>query len=63
MKINVTWLAKFTSAFEQQIEGEAGAAVGRQLWVDSDDAWRAARAGSELAYEDAMAEAEAWNNT
>ncbi|MEM8519512.1 hypothetical protein RCH05_004088 [Janthinobacterium sp. CAN_S7] len=32
--------------------------------ADSDDAWRAARAvGLELAYEDAMVEAEAWNNT
>jgi len=62
--INATWLAEFTSAFEQQIEAEDGAAVGRQLWVDSDDAWRAARAvGLDMAYGDAMAEADAWNNT
>ena len=64
MTINATWLAEFTSAFEQQIEGEDGAAVGRQLWADSDDAWRAARAvGSALAYEDALEEAEAWNSS
>lgn len=64
MTINATWLAEFTSAFEQQIDGEDGTAVGRQLWTDSDDAWRAARAvGSELAYDDAMAEAGAWNDT
>jgi len=64
MTVNATWLAEFTSAFEQQIEGEDGGAVGRQLWADSDDAWRAARAvGLELAYEDAIVEAEAWNNT
>ena len=64
MAINATWLAEFTSAFEQQIEGEDGAAVGRQLWADSDEAWRAARAvGSALAYEDALEEAEAWNST
>lgn len=64
MPINPTWLAEFTAAFEQQIEGEDGAAVGRQLWRDQDDAWRAARAaGAELAYDDATTEAEAWNNT
>lgn len=64
MKINKQWLAEFTGAFEQQVEGEDGEAVGRQLWADSDDAWRAARAhGVALAYDDAMAEAEAWANS
>lgn len=61
---NEQWLAEFTSCFEQQIEGEDGEAVGRQLWADSDGAWRAARVISPaLAYEDAFAEAEAWNDT
>src|SRR5450830_1029986 len=61
--INFSWLAEFSSAFEQLIEGEDGDAVGRQLWKDSDSAWRAARAnGADLAYEDATTEAEAWNN-
>lgn len=64
MKINAQWLAEFTGSFELQVEGEDGEAVGRQLWADSDDAWRAARAaGAELAYDDAVAEAEAWNET
>lgn len=64
MKINEQWLAEFTGTFEQQIEGEDGEAVGRQLWADSDDAWRAVRTDdAALAHGDAMAEAEAWTNT
>lgn len=63
MTINSAWLAEFSTAFEQQIEGEDGTAVGRRLRQDRDDAWRAAPAvGAGLAYEDALAEAEAWNN-
>lgn len=63
MKINEHWLAEFTGTFEQQIEGEDGEAVGRQLWADSDTAWRAARADDAAqAHDDAMAEAEAWTN-
>lgn len=62
MPINPIWLVKFTATFEQQIEGEDGAAVGRQLWQDQDDNWREARMTSvELACQDATAEAEAWD--
>jgi hypothetical protein len=62
MKINAQWLAEFVAGFEQQIEGEDGAAVGRQLWINMDYAWREARAAQPaLGYEDAVAEAEAWN--
>lgn len=64
MNINKQWLAKFTCSFEHLVEGEDGEAVGRQLWADSDDAWRAARTnGAALAYDDAMAEAEASTNS
>lgn len=64
MPINGTWLAEFTAVFEQQIEGEDGNAVGRQLWHDQDGAWRAERAnGAALAYADATAEAEEWANS
>lgn len=63
MTINAQWLDEFSYGFEQQIEGEDGEAVGRQLWADSDDAWRAARAGNAtLAHDDAIAEADAWNS-
>jgi hypothetical protein len=62
MKINAQWLAEFTASFEQMIEGEDGEAVGRMLWADSGDDWRAARAeGDAHAYHDAEAEADAWN--
>ena len=44
-------------------QNEAGATP-EVVAVARDYAWRSARAvDSELAYEDAMAEAEAWNNT
>ncbi|MYM92633.1 hypothetical protein [Duganella vulcania] len=63
MPRNGPWLAKLGAAFEQQILGEDGAAAGRQLRQDQDDAWRADRAASApLAYEDALVETGAWNN-
>jgi len=62
--INPSWLSKFTAVFEQQIEGDDGDSVGRQLWHERDGARRAARSlGDALAYEDATAEAEARSNS
>lgn len=62
MKINAQWLAEFVAGFEQQVEGEDGGAVGRQLWIDMDDAWREERAAKpSMGCEDALAEAKAWN--
>lgn len=61
--INQAWLAEFRSAFEQFIDGEDGDALGRQLWEDQDSNWRAQRAvGAAMGYEDALAEADAWNH-
>ncbi|QBE66338.1 hypothetical protein [Pseudoduganella lutea] len=64
MKINEQWLAESASSFAQLIEGADGGEVGRWMWEDMDDTWRAARGlGITHANEDALAEAEAWQNT
>lgn len=64
MPINAQWLSEFTSSFEQLVEGEEGEIVGRQIWMGYAEADCAARiANPTMGYDDALAEADAWNAT
>lgn len=64
MSINAQWLSEFTSSFEHLVEGEDGDVVGRQIWMGYAEVDRAARiANPTMGYDDALAEADAWNAT
>lgn len=64
MSINALWLSEFTSSFEHFVEGEDGERIGRQIWRGYNDAQRAQRAANPaMGYDDALAEADAWNAT